>query len=158
MTSDPDDRDEREDRRQNNDYEVGRNRPPRDRQFRKGTSGNKNGRPKGSLNIKTGVLEVLSKRIPVHENGKKRRIPTHQAMFLRNVAKAIDGDQRAYANVQKTIDKYIPQEAKSDPDAEPSEALQLAHENYRARIREELKEEIRAEVLAELERDRRGRS
>jgi hypothetical protein len=46
-------------------YLVGNRRPPRDRQFKPGASGNPAGRRKGSLNFKT----LLAKRIELDNQG-----------------------------------------------------------------------------------------
>jgi hypothetical protein len=146
--------------RRETDYEVGRDRPPKHTQFKKGKSGNQKGRPKGSLNIAASLREILSKGISIHENGKKKKIPAHQALFLQNLAKAIEGDQKAYANLLKAMKEYLPNEAKAEPETEPSEALKLAAENFRERLKaeliQELRNEIRCEILEEIEERKRG--
>ena len=52
------------------DYEVGYGRPPKDKQFKKGQSGNPKGRPKGSRNFRTDLQEELQMQVQVTENGK----------------------------------------------------------------------------------------
>ena len=76
-------------------YEVGYGKPPKGTQFKKGQSGNPNGRPKGTRNLQTDVKAVLSKRVPVTENGRQRTISTQEAALMRLREKALKGDARS---------------------------------------------------------------
>jgi hypothetical protein len=58
---------------------VGRGNPPKQTQFRKGTSGNPNGRPKGSKNLSTLIREAANQQVTATIAGKQRRISTVQA-------------------------------------------------------------------------------
>jgi hypothetical protein len=58
------------------DYIVGYGRPPKERQFAAGKSGNPKGRPKGSRTMGAMLQDILNQKIAVTENGKTRRIPT----------------------------------------------------------------------------------
>jgi hypothetical protein len=51
------------------DYEVGYKRPPKNSQFKKGQSGNPKGRPKGRKNLRTD-LEEGEWRAPHHQQAK----------------------------------------------------------------------------------------
>ncbi len=77
------------------DYEVGFGRPPRSAQFRKGTSGNPKGRPRGSKSLSTIVKETLDEKVVVRENGRCGRITKRAAMIKQQANKAVSGDQRA---------------------------------------------------------------
>ena len=44
------------------DYEVGDRRPPKHSQFKPGVSGNPKGRPKGSVNLRTGSPSSCARR------------------------------------------------------------------------------------------------
>ena len=80
-------------------YKVGYRRPPMDRCFKPGRSGNPKGRPKGSRNAKTLVTQVVNKEVTIRENGKVRKVTTLEAMLLAAVQKAMKGDSRALNSV-----------------------------------------------------------
>jgi len=76
-------------------YEVGYKRPPKKGQFKKGESGNPNGRPKGSKNFVTILTKELNQKITINENGKKRNVTRMEAMVKRMVAEALQGERRS---------------------------------------------------------------
>ena len=55
-------------------YAVGNKKPPRHTQFKPGFSGNPDGRPKGSVNLRTRVRQGLRKSIMVNKNGRPTRM------------------------------------------------------------------------------------
>ena len=77
------------------DYEVGYGRPPKHTRFKEGHSGNPNGRPIGTKNLKTDLMEELSERISVSEGGKPKKLSKQRALIKSLTAKAIKGDARA---------------------------------------------------------------
>ena len=76
-------------------YEVGYGKPPKARQFQKGRSGNRSGRPKGSKNFHTLLNEVLSQAMVITENGKTIKVSKKSAIVLHTVNKAVKGDMKA---------------------------------------------------------------
>lgn len=76
-------------------YEVGYGKPPRHTRFKKGQSGNRKGRPKGSKNVVTLLQEVLNQKIDVSEGGHRRRITKREAMMQVTINKALKGDAKA---------------------------------------------------------------
>ena len=65
---------------------VGYKCPPKDRRFRRGQSGNLNGRPKGVRNFKTDLREELSESISIREGGRDISISKQRALIKRLVA------------------------------------------------------------------------
>ena len=80
------------------DYEVGRGRPPKSGQFRRGKSGNPSGRPKGTpktSSVAAELAEEMQETIVVRENGVERKITKQRAVLKSLVTAAIKGDIRA---------------------------------------------------------------
>lgn len=73
-------------------YAVGRGKPPKHSQFKKGVSGYPQGRKKGSKNFATIIHEELNQKVCVTENGKRRWITKQQALIKQLINKAALGD------------------------------------------------------------------
>ena len=69
------------------DYAVGKGKPPKHTQFKKGDGRHRPGRPKGSKNMVTMVLEAARDQVPVTIDGKRRKISKAQAAAI-NLANA----------------------------------------------------------------------
>ena len=80
-------------------YKIGYCKPPRHRRFRKGQSGNPRGRPKGTKNLKTDLIEELSERITFREGRKIRTISKQRALMKSLVARALQGKPAAEGHV-----------------------------------------------------------
>lgn len=74
------------------DYEVGYMKPPKHTQFKKGQSGNPKGRPKGTKNFKTDLMEEFSEQITITEGGKQMPVSKQRAMIKRTMQKALSGE------------------------------------------------------------------
>ncbi|MDO8978721.1 MAG: DUF5681 domain-containing protein [Afipia sp.] len=81
---------------------VGYRKPPAETRFKPGQSGNPNGRPKGSVNLKTDLRSELSEKIRIREGERSLKVSKQRAMLKALVAKALKGDARA-ANVVLTL-------------------------------------------------------
>jgi hypothetical protein len=81
---------------------VGYRKPPAKTRFKPGQSGNSNGRPKGSVNLKTDLRSELSEKIRIREGERSLKVSKQRAMLKTLVAKALKGDARA-ANVVLTL-------------------------------------------------------
>lgn len=77
------------------DYEVGYGKPPRHTRFKKGQSGNPNGRPRGTKRLATLLNKALGQTVVVNDHGRQRKITMLEAIFAQLVTKAARGDHRA---------------------------------------------------------------
>jgi len=64
-------------------YDVGRGKPPVNNRFKKGESGNPNGRPKGIKNLKTDLVEELQEKISIREGDRSVEI-SKQRLIVRS--------------------------------------------------------------------------
>ena len=76
-------------------FEVGYGKPPKHTQFAKGKSGNPKGRGKGVRNFATEIQEELNTRVPITENGIRKKITKRKAVAKQLVNKAAAGDPKA---------------------------------------------------------------
>ena len=76
-------------------YTVGYKKPPERSRFQKGQSGNKKGRPKGSKNLKTETIEVLTEMVKMRVGDRLVRVSKHRALLKILTLKAMKGDMRA---------------------------------------------------------------
>lgn len=95
-----------------NTYTVGYGKPPRRTQFQKGHSGNPAGRPKGTKNLKTDLLEELQERVLVREAGGEKQLSKQRALLKSVTAQAIKGDTRAANLVLSMVLRVL----EDDPD------------------------------------------
>lgn len=94
-------------------YDVGYKKPPQISQFKKGTSGNPKGRPKGSKNtlefsygderLKALLLEEAYRGIPIQDSGKSITIPIAQAIIRSLSVAAAKGNTRAQRLFLETL-------------------------------------------------------
>jgi len=78
---------------------VGFRRPPEAMRFKKGVSGNPNGRPKGSLNVATAFMKALREKVVINEHGRRKTITKLEAALKQLVNKAASGDLRALSQL-----------------------------------------------------------
>jgi len=109
-------------------YSVGRGRPPKAGQFKKGQSGNPAGRPKGARNLRQIISDELQKEISLKENGQSVRLPV-MAVITRQIAnKALQGDVKIALHligISLQLDDHPPP-ANDDVDRPPEDAAIIA--------------------------------
>ena len=94
-------------------YEVGYARPPREHRFKTGQSGNRRGRPKGSKNLRTIVLEVLDQKLEVKIDGKTKKVTVREAVVQKIATDSLRGDARARQLILELMKMFAPDEENS---------------------------------------------
>ncbi len=89
------------------DYEVGYGKPPKRTRFPPGRSGNPRGRPYGTKNLKTDLLEELGEKIVIREGGRPKKVTKQRALVTSVMNRAITGDARATAIVLSTMMRLV---------------------------------------------------
>ncbi len=117
------------------DYEVGYKNPPKQTRFKKGQSGNPNGRPKGTKDLKAELMEELQELILVTEGGSRRTVSKQRAMLKSLTAKAVQGDARAATILVNLVLRLIRQDEDTDGADDLSEEDLAILEHYEMRLR-----------------------
>ncbi len=89
-----------------NEYDVGYGKPPKDNQFKKGQSGNPKGRPKGVRNFETELKEVLNSKVSITQDGKRQSISVKRATILKLAEKGLSGHVPAIKFLLELIQLY----------------------------------------------------
>jgi hypothetical protein len=76
-------------------YEVGYGKPPKNRQFKPGQSGNPRGKPKRAKTPQQALETELNKTVRIREGETVRRVTRLEAIMKRLVAQAASGDHKA---------------------------------------------------------------
>lgn len=117
------------------DYETGYKKPPRNSQFQRGQSGNPRGRPKGTKNARTILMELVSEKITITVNGKRKTVSKLEASLMQLVNKALQGDLKAQHKVLLMLDENEAVEEAKQQTRFNSEADQRIMENLKERFR-----------------------
>jgi hypothetical protein len=81
----------------NQNYEVGKAKPPKHTQWKKGHSGNPSGKKKKEETLRDKLKSLLKEEIVLHQNGSPVAMQQDDAMLLAQVRKAINkGDTAAF--------------------------------------------------------------
>ena len=84
---------------------VGYKRPPAEYQFKKGQKPRGSGRRRESKNFETLIGEALASRVTVTDKGERVRMPVKQALVLKAVSQALNGNlndiQRLFALIER---------------------------------------------------------
>ncbi len=115
---------------------IGRGNPPKETQFRKGTSGNPKGRRKGSKNLSTYLREAARDQVTATIGGKTRRISKIHATAMQLATKAASGNQAAINKFLDWMDQVETRAAAARPSEFPLsapdiEVLRAAYERMK---------------------------
>lgn len=95
-------------------YDVGYKKPPRKHQFKKGQSGNPEGRPKKEkVSIPDTLETLMNEVVMISENGKTQEVQILDAVIKRLLASALSGNVQSLKQLLIMIEKYSPQTMKS---------------------------------------------
>lgn len=83
---------------------IGYGKPPRHTRFKKGHSGNPNGRPRGSKNLDTLLMESVNERVTINENGVPRKVSKLAVMHKQLANKGATGDLRALQMILQKLE------------------------------------------------------
>jgi Family of unknown function (DUF5681) len=76
-------------------YHVGKGRPPLATRWKPGQSGNPRGRPRGSKNLGTMLMEELNEKVKIQQNGGTKSVTKRHVIVKRLVNNAVNGDWKA---------------------------------------------------------------
>lgn len=130
------------------DYEIGRCRPPKKNRFKPGQSGNARGRPRRKPTFKEDFNAELREPLLVHENGRERRLTKQRGLIKALMTLAIKGNVRAINAVLASTRSFeLGQLDKSEDAIEPIDLAIL--ETFIARERRRANEKARSSNTAE---------
>ena len=90
---------------------AGYKRPPKDRCWKKGQSGNPKGRPPGHRNLAAALSAVLHENVSVSVEGESQEMTKLEAVTRQLVDKAMGGDARV---MQQLLNEIHKNEAKAE--------------------------------------------
>ena len=123
-------------------YDIGYGKTPVHTRFQPGSSGNPKGKVRGQKALKSELLEELSARVPVMEDGKRRMLSKQTIIVKRMVSDAAKGDAKARDQLLRLIDQ-VEKSQPPAPSADPIGSVRDAE--VLARFRSELINSIQGE-------------
>ena len=136
----------------NGGFEVGYAKPPANKRFKKGHSGNPKGRPKGMQSFGSVFRRTLNEPVVIVRDGKRKTITKREALVQQITNQAVMGDQKA-AKLILDHDRDASEKAEVQARIDRTNALSETNVEkagyffVKPRTREELERRI-AELLA----------
>jgi len=96
------------------DNSVGYKNPPQHSQFKKGQSGNPNGRPKKAKSLTTLIKNEMNATVIIQENGQQKEMTKMEAMIKGMFANAMKQDPKA---IRALLPILLQMEANSEEDS-----------------------------------------
>lgn len=93
------------------EYEVGYGKPPRDKRFKPGRSGNPRGRPKDAKGLKTIVRETMTAKVPVRTGGGEKKMSRMEAVLHKTIELGMKGNPRALMQLITLYASAVPEAA-----------------------------------------------
>jgi hypothetical protein len=121
-------------------YKVGNKHPPKHSQFKKGESGNPNGRRPGSKGIKARILEQLEQTVMVKQGGKTVKRTKGEVIALQLVEGSMRGDLKTAATLMRLVEGG--KETGSASEGVPPHDSALPDEEALRRIRDRLNRKL----------------
>ncbi len=125
-----------ENNQENKDYEVGYKRPPRKHQFKKGCTGNRNGRPKLIQDFNTDFQQELEEIITIQKDGKSKPVTKQRALIKILITNALNGNVGAIKLVTAVLSKLPVKVEDLEKDLSPEDA-QILEDFIKRRINHE---------------------
>ena len=117
---------------------AGYRKPPERHQWKKGQSGNRAGRTKGSKNKRTIIIELMEQKL-----GRKiadiSKLSRYEGMLLKGIQKALSGDTKSMAFILRRYDDAEAAHSRAEPVA--SEQDEIVYADLVVKIKRELSEE-----------------
>ena len=116
------------------DYQVGKGRPPKHSRYKKGQSGNPSGRRR-LPDVAQAAARVLEQKISVTQDGVRKKMPGIDALLSKAFAKALTGDMRAAEFLIKIVandNARRPDDGQEDAehDAADADIIERYYERY----------------------------
>lgn len=115
--------------------------PPLHTRWKKGQSGNPQGKRRGRKNYRTELFDELADKVTVTENGRRRSLTKQTLIIKRMVADAVKGDARARDQLWRFMSLFDT----ADDDSKAVAPTSAEDADILARFRARLTEEIKAE-------------
>lgn len=97
----------------NDNYEVGYGKPPKETRWKKGQSGNGNGRPTNAQKEKKfwdTFLEISKQLVTINNAGKKEQMELREALIHKLYNEGMKGNMQALKTVMQYLEKASPVE------------------------------------------------